>query len=152
MVADEHDFPPQSVVIESVTDDAETVDVSTPVLLGTPMAYYPNQPLIPVDDKPPYNLLWISLLVILLSTLLPILLTDTGFDHDDVFCFVLCNGNATGLIMLGIFGIKYAGWKKRNGGNIMVGLSTLTAIFCFVVAAVFLFLYSLYASDEYFGL
>ena len=152
MVDDEQSLAPQSIVLESETDRVETVETSTPILSGTPMAGYANLPMIPVDDKPPYNLLWISILVIFFSTLLPILLVDTGFDQDDVFCFVLCNGNATGLIMLGIFGIKYAGWKKRNGGNIMVGLSTLTAIFCFVVAAVFLFLYSLYASDEYFGL
>ena len=152
MVDDEQSLAPQSIVLESETDRVETVETSTPILSGTPMAGYANLPTIPVDDKPPYNLLWISILVIFFSTLLPILLVDTGFDQDDVFCFVLCNGNATGLIMLGIFGIKYAGWKKRNGGNIMVGLSTLTAIFCFVVAAVFLFLYSLYASDEYFGL
>ena len=152
MVDDEQSLAPQSIVLESETDRVETVEISTPILSGTPMTGYANQPMIPVDDKPPYNLLWISILVIFFSTLLPILLVDTGFDQDDVFCFVLCNGNATGLIMLGIFGIKYAGWKKRNGGNIMVGLSTLTAIFCFVVAAVFLFLYSLYASDEYFGL
>jgi len=63
----------------------------------------------------------------------------------------LCNGNATGLILLGTFFVKFASWKKRHGGSLTAGISVLTAIFSFGVAALFVFLYSIFAADEYFN-
>lgn len=144
---------PQSIVIDTPQNQTDAALANTPVLSGTATTYVAQQPIIIVDDSPPYKLLWTSLILIFLSTLFPFLVTDMdfGINLDDIMCFVLCNGNATGLILLGTFSVKFASWKKRHGGSLIAGISVLSAIFSFGVAALFLFLYSIFAADEYFN-
>ena len=145
--------PPHSIVIDTPQNQTDATFASTPVLSGTATTYVAQQPIIIVDDSPPYKLLWTSLILIFLSTLFPFLVTDMdfGINLEDIMCFVLCNGNATGLILLGTFSVKFASWKKRHGGSLIAGISVLSAIFSFGVAALFLFLYSIFAADEYFN-
>ena len=95
--------PPQSIVIDTPENQTEATLANTPVLSGTATTYVAQQPIIMVNDSPPYKLLWTSFILIFLSTLFPFLVTDMdfGINLDDIMCFVLCNGNATGLILLG---------------------------------------------------
>ena len=145
--------PPHSIVIDTPQNQTDATFANSPVLSGTATTDVAQQPIIIVDDSPPYKLLWTSLILIFLSTLFPFLVTDMdfGINLDDIMCFVLCNGNATGLILLGTFSVKFASWKKRHGGSLIAGISVLSAIFSFGVAALFVFLYSIFAADEYFN-
>lgn len=142
--------PPQSIIIQSSVPanlDNTKKFLSFP---GSQEHYGDNQVVIPVDGKPSNLLILISLLIIFISTGGSFFSIDSGINIDDDFlCCLLCNGNAIGLIMLGVFNTQYGRWKGDMGSTLSSNLSYLVAILFFIVGIVFIVLWLFYLTSPY---
>ena len=137
--------PPQSIIIQSSVPanlDNTKKFLSFP---GSQEYYGDNQVVIPVDGKPSNLLILISLLIIFISTGGSFFSIDSGLNIDDDFlCCLLCNGNAIGLIMLGVFNTQYGRWKGDMGSKLSSGSSYVVAGLFFILAIVFIVLWFIY--------
>ena len=137
--------PPQSIIIQS--SDPANLDNTKKFLSfpGSQEHYGDNQVVIPVDGKPSNLLILISLLIIFISTGGSFFSIDSGLNIDDDFlCCLLCNGNAIGLVMLGVFNTQYGRWKGDMGWKISSRSSYVVAGLLFTLAIVFITLWLIY--------
>ena len=137
--------PPHSIIIQS--SDSANLDNTKKFLSfpGSQEYYGDNQVVIPVDGKPSNLLILISLLIIFISTGGSFFSIDSGINIDDDFlCCLLCNGNAIGLIMLGVFNTQYGRWKGDMGSKLSSGSSYVVAGLFFILAIVFIVLWFIY--------
>jgi len=142
--------PLKSVVIQSANLEDPNHGKKFLGFPGSQEHYGANQIVIPMDGKPSNLLILISLIIIFISTGGTIFSIDSGPSIDsDLLCCFLCNGNAIGLIMLGVFNTQYGRWKGDMGSTLSSNLSYLIAILFFVVAIVFIVLWLLYFTSSY---
>ena len=137
--------PPQSIIIQS--SDPANLDNTKKFLSfpGSEEHYGDNQVVIPVDGKPSNILIVISLLIIFISTGGFLFSIDSGLNIDDDFlCCLLCNGNAIGLVMLGVFNTQYGRWKGDMGWKISSRSSYVVAGLFFILSIVFITLWLIY--------
>ena len=137
--------PPHSIIIQS--SDPANLDNTKKFLSfpGSQEYYGDNQVVIPVDGKPSNLLILISLLIIFISTGGSFFSIDSGINIDDDFlCCLLCNGNAIGLVMLGVFNTQYGRWKGDMGWKISSRSSYVVAGLLFTLAIVFITLWLIY--------
>ena len=137
--------PPHSIIIQS--SDSANLDNTKKFLSfpGSQEHYGDNQVVIPVDGKPSNLLILISLLIIFISTGGSFFSIDSGLNIDDDFlCCLLCNGNAIGLIMLGVFNTQYGRWKGDMGWKISSRSSYVVAGLFFTLSIVFITLWLIY--------
>ena len=137
--------PPHSIIIQS--SDPANLDNTKKFLSfpGSEEYYGDNQVVIPVDGKPSNILILISLIIIFISTGGFLFSIDSGLNIDDDFlCCLLCNGNAIGLVMLGVFNTQYGRWKGDMGWKISSRSSYVVAGLLFTLAIVFITLWLIY--------
>ena len=150
--------PPSSVVIQnSAPENTQSMPFNQPTLTGQPTNFQnmgvPQQGYqipIAVKGKPSLMILGASLLIILFSTVFPFLTIDSVFGDGDLICFLLCNGNAIGLILMGVYCMQYGTWERNSGKNVSMAFSYIIGIVVFFLAAVLVFLWAIYAEDSYF--
>ena len=149
--------PPQSVVIQesepaqpqNQTFDAVTLSGQTSQFQNVAAPQYGYQVPLAAGKKPSLLMLGISILLILFSTVFPFLAIDSFLGDDDLICFLLCNGNAVGFILMGVYCFQYGTWEKNVGKNVSMTFSYIIGILLFIVAGVFVFLWSVFAQDSY---
>lgn len=150
--------PPQSVVIQETepaqpqnqTFDAVTLSGQTSHFQNVAAPQYGYQVPLAAEKKPSLPMLGISILLILVSTVFPFLAIDSFLGDDDLICCLLCNGNAGGFILMGVYCFQYGTWEKNVGKNVSMTFSYIIGILLFIVAGVFVFLWSVFAQDSFF--
>lgn len=149
--------PPQSVVIQDAepaqpqnqTLNAVTLSGQTSHFQNVAAPQYGYQVPLAAGKKPSVLMLCISILLILFSTVFPFLAIDSFMGDDDLICCLLCNGNAVGFILMGVYCFQYGTWEKNVGKNVSMTFSYIIGILLFIVAGVFVFLWSVFAQDSY---
>lgn len=149
--------PPQSVVIQETepaqpqnqTFNAVTLSGQTSHFQNVAAPQYGYQVPLAAGKKPSLLMLGISTLLILVSTVFPFLAIDSFFVDDDIICCLLCNGNAGGFILMGVYCFQYGTWEKNVGKNVSMTFSYITGILLFIAAGVFVFLWSVFAQDSF---
>lgn len=149
--------PPQSVVIQDAepaqpqnqTLNAVTLSGQTSHFQNVAAPQYGYQVPLVAGKKPSVLMLCISILLILFSTVFPFLAIDSFMGDDDLICCLLCNGNAVGFILMGVYCFQYGTWEKNVGKNVSMTFSYIIGILLFIVAGVFVFLWSVFAQDSY---
>ena len=150
--------PPQSVVIQDAepaqpqnqTLNAVTLSGQTSHFQNVAAPQYGYQVPLAAGKKPSVLMLCISILLILFSTVFPFLAIDSFMGDDDLICCLLCNGNAVGFILMGVYCFQYGTWEKNVGKNVSMTFSYIIGILLFIVAGVFVFLWSVFAQDSFF--
>jgi hypothetical protein len=103
-----------------------------------------KQGTISVDEGPSGELLVSSLLMIIISTV--------GFvwyssELGGVLGpFLVCNGNAFGFILLGVYSAQYGKWKKSSEANASALFSNLISAVAFIVAVIFVILWLMFVT------
>jgi hypothetical protein len=103
-----------------------------------------KQGTISVDEGPSGELLVSSLLMIIISTV--------GFvwyssELGGVLGpFLVCNGNAFGFILLGVYSAQYGKWKKSSEANTSALFSNLISAVAFIVAVIFVILWLMFVT------
>lgn len=142
--------PPKSVVIQSANLEDTNHSKKFLGFPGSQEHYGGNQVVIPMEGKPSNLLILISLIIIFISTGGTIFSIDSGLSIDgDLLCCFLCNGNAIGLIMLGVFNTQYGRWKGDMGSTLSANSSYFVAVLFFIVAIVFVVLWFFYLTSPY---
>lgn len=150
--------PPQSVVIQDTepaqaqnqTFNAVTLSGQTSHFQNIAAPQYGYQVPLSAVKKPSLVILGISILLIMFSTVFPFLAIDSFIGDDDVICFLLCNGNAVGFVLMGVYCLQYGAWERNIGKNISMTFSYIIGILLFIAAGIFVFLWSIFAQDLYF--
>ena len=104
-----------------------------------------KQGIISVDGKPSKELLWSSLLLIIISTA-GFFFIYTGVIADDFMCCLVCNGNSIGLVLLGTYSAQYGKWERTAGAKFSAVVSDTGAALMYIVAAILFVLWLLYVS------
>ena len=149
--------PPQSVVIQDAepaqpqnqTLNAVTLSGQTSHFQNVAAPQYGYQVPLAAGKKPSVLMLCISILLILFSTVFPFLAIDSFMGDDDLICCLLCNGNAVGFILMGVYCFQYGTWEKNVGKNVSMTFSFIIGILLFIAAGIFVFLWSVFAQDSY---
>ena len=148
--------PPQSVVIQDAEPAQPQNQTLNAVTLSGQTSHFQNvapqygyQVPLAAGKKPSVLMLCISILLILFSTVFPFLAIDSFMGDDDLICCLLCNGNAVGFILMGVYCFQYGTWEKNVGKNVSMTFSYIIGILLFIVAGVFVFLWSVFAQDSY---
>ena len=149
--------PPSSVVIQDAEpQNTQSMPFNQPTLAGQPTNFQnmaiPQQGYqIPIaaKDKPSLMILGASLLIILFSTVFPFLTIDTFFGDGNVICFLLCNGNAIGLVLMGVYCVQYGTWERNSGKNISMTFSYIIGVILFFLAAILVFIWAIFAEESY---
>ena len=147
--------PPQSVVIQdsepaqppNQTFDAVTLSGQTSHFQNVAAPQYGYQVPLAAGNKPSLLMLGISILLILFSTVFPFLAIDSFMGDDDLICCLLCNGNAAGFILMGVYCFQYGIWEKNVGKNVSMTFSYIIGILLFIAAGIFVFLWSVFTQD-----
>ena len=103
-----------------------------------------KQGTISVDEGPSGELLVSSLLMIIISTVGPFWYSSElgGI----LGPFLVCNGNAFGFILLGVYSAQYGKWKKSSEANASALFSNLIGAVAFIVAVVFVILWLMFVT------
>ena len=103
-----------------------------------------KQGTISVDEGPSGELLVSSLLMIIISTVGPFWYSSElgGI----LGPFLVCNGNAFGFILLGVYSAQYGKWKKSSEANASALFSNLIGAVAFIVAVVFVVLWLMFVT------
>ena len=104
-----------------------------------------KQGIISVDGKPSKELLWSSLLLIIISTA-GFFFIYTGVIADDFMCCLVCNGNSIGLVLLGTYSAQYGKWERTAGAKLSAVISDTGAALMYIVAVILFVLWLLYVS------
>ena len=104
-----------------------------------------KQGIISVDGKPSKELLWSSLLLIIISTV-GFFFIYTGVIADDFMCCLVCNGNSIGLVLLGTYSAQYGKWERTAGAKLSAVISDTGAALMYIVAVILFVLWLLYVS------
>ena len=104
-----------------------------------------KQGIISVDGKPSKELLWSSLLLIIISTV-GFFFIYTGVIADDFMCCLVCNGNSIGLVLLGTYSAQYGKWERTAGAKFSAVVSDTGAALMYIVAAILFVLWLLYVT------
>ena len=139
--------PPQSIIIQGANTDNVNDTSTFTTFPGAQDDYNKNQVIISVDGKPSLQLFGASLLTFFISV--------TGFffgidyfDIDEEFlCCLMCNGNATGFILLGVYSTQYGKWERNSGAKVSAFASGFIAVVAFIVAVIFVLLWLLYITN-----
>ena len=100
-----------------------------------------KQGIISVDEGPSGELLVSSLLMIIISTIA----VFTDIEGDLLWC-LMCNGNAIGFILLGVYSAQYGKWKKSSEANTSALFSNLISAVAFIVAVIFVILWLMFVT------
>tara|TARA_B100000497_G_C7541691_1_gene327844 strand:- start:316 stop:801 length:486 start_codon:yes stop_codon:yes gene_type:complete len=149
--------PPQSVVIQDAepaqpqnqTLNAVTLSGQTSHFQNVAAPQYGYQVPLAAGKKPSVLMLCISILLILFSTVFPFLAIDSFMGDDDLICCLLCNGNAVGFILMGVYCFQYGTWEKNIGKSVSMTFSFIIGILLFIAAGIFVFLWSVFAQDSF---
>ena len=103
-----------------------------------------KQGTISVDEGPSGELLVSSLLMIIISTV-------GSFRYSSELGviwgpFLVCNGNAFGFILLGVYSAQYGKWKKSSEANTSALFSNLISAVAFIVAVIFVILWLMFVT------
>jgi hypothetical protein len=103
-----------------------------------------KQVTISVDEGPSGELLVSSLLMIIISTV-------GSFRYSSELGviwgpFLVCNGNAFGFILLGVYSAQYGKWKKSSEANTSALFSNLISAVAFIVAVIFVILWLMFVT------
>jgi hypothetical protein len=103
-----------------------------------------KQVTISVDEGPSGELLVSSLLMIIISTV-------GSFRYSSELGviwgpFLVCNGNAFGFILLGVYSAQYGKWKKSSEANASALFSNLISAVAFIVAVIFVILWLMFVT------
>jgi hypothetical protein len=103
-----------------------------------------KQGTISVDEGPSGELLVSSLLMIIISTV-------GSFRYSSELGviwgpFLVCNGNAFGFILLGVYSAQYGKWKKSSEANASALFSNLISAVAFIVAVIFVILWLMFVT------
>jgi hypothetical protein len=98
-----------------------------------------KQGIISVDEGPSGELLGSSLLMIIISTIA----VFTDIEGDLLWC-LMCNGNAIGFILLGVYSAQYGKWKKSSEANASAIFPNLIGAMAFIVAVIFVILWLIF--------
>jgi hypothetical protein len=60
--------------------------------------------------------------------------------------FLVCNGNAFGFILLGVYSAQYGKWKKSSEANASALFSNLISAVAFIVAVIFVILWLMFVT------
>jgi len=103
-----------------------------------------KQGTISVDEGPSGELLVSSLLMIIISTVGPFWYSSElgGI----LGPFLVCNGNAFGFILLGVYSAQYGKWKKSSEENASALFSNLISAVAFIVAVIFVILWLMFVT------
>ena len=103
-----------------------------------------KQGAISVDEGPSGELLVSSLLMIIISTVGPFWYSSElgGI----LGPFLVCNGNAFGFILLGVYSAQYGKWKKSSEANASALFSNLISAVAFIVAVIFVILWLMFVT------
>jgi hypothetical protein len=103
-----------------------------------------KQVTISVDEGPSGELLVSSLLMIIISTVGPFWYSSElgGI----LGPFLVCNGNAFGFILLGVYSAQYGKWKKSSEANTSALFSNLISAVAFIVAVIFVILWLMFVT------
>jgi len=103
-----------------------------------------KQGTISVDEGPSGELLVSSLLMIIISTVGPFWYSSElgGI----LGPFLVCNGNAFGFILLGVYSAQYGKWKKSSEANASALFSNLISAVAFIVAVIFVILWLMFVT------
>ena len=100
-----------------------------------------KQGIISVDGRPSGELFGSSLLMIIISTIA----VFTDIEGDLLWC-LMCNGNAIGFILLGVYSAQYGKWKKSSEANASAIFSNLIGAMAFIVAVIFVILWLMFVT------
>jgi len=100
-----------------------------------------KQGIISVDGRPSGELFGSSLLIIIISTIA----VFTDIEGDLLWC-LMCNGNAIGFILLGVYSAQYGKWKKSSEANASAIFSNLIGAMAFIVAVIFVWLWLMFVT------
>ena len=147
--------PPQSVVIEDTvaaqpqnqTFQAVTLSGQTPHFQNVAAPQYGYQIPLAAGKKPSLLMLGISILLILFSTAFPFFAIDSFFNDDELLCCLLCNVNAGGFMLMGLYCFQYGTWEKNVGKNVSMTFSYIIGILLFFVAAILVFLWAVFFQE-----
>ena len=147
--------PPQSVVIQDTepaqpqkqTFEAVTLSGQTSHFQNVAAPQHGYQVPLAAVKKPSLLILSISILLILFSTGFPILAVDSFLGDDDLICCLLCNGNAGGFMLMGLYCFQYGTWEKNVGKNVSMTFSYIIGILLFFVAAILVFLWAVFFQE-----
>ena len=145
-VSNEQTSPPPIIIIQASNPDNANETSTSPTFPGAEENYSNNTVLIQVEGKPDGALLISSLLMIGISTVGSFFSIDSGPDDEFLCCF-LCNGNAIGLILLGVYCSKYGTWEKDSGMNGAGLFAQVIAGLLFCIASVFFGLWITFISN-----
>ena len=137
--------PPQSIIIQASNPNAEKDTSTFATFPGAEGMYDDNKIIVPVDERPPKELLGSSLLLIIISTV-GFFFIDTGSIDDDFLCCLVCNGNSIGLVLLGAYSAQYGKWERTAGAKFSAVVSVTAAVLMYIVAAILFALWLLFAT------
>tara|TARA_B100000768_G_scaffold181569_1_gene205109 strand:- start:446 stop:898 length:453 start_codon:yes stop_codon:yes gene_type:complete len=145
-VGNEQTSPPPIIIIQTSNPDNANETSPSPTFPGAEKNYSNNTVLIQVEGKPDVALLLSSLVMIGVSTAGFFFSIDSATDGE-FLCCLLCNGNAIGLILLGVYCSKYGTWEKDSGKNGAGFFSQVIAGLLFCIAIVFFGLWITFISN-----
>ena len=142
--------PPKTILIQSTNLEDWDSGKKFMNFPGSQEHYGADQVVIPVDGKPSIQITMIALIVILMSTGLFLFSIDSALSIDDDFlCCLLCNGNAMGMILLGISSSQYGKWKSDMGAKVTSGTSYFASALFFILAIIFVVLWAIYYTSRF---